>query len=100
MFGSWFISPWQAARMSLEAQRTMAFSFLRFASGGIAGRAATAPTVEPRTVEQSASVTPATPVTTRRPKTVAARQATGVSKKRARPKSNKRTRRKQKNKGR
>jgi hypothetical protein len=100
MFGSWFISPWQAARMSLEAQRAMAFSFLRFASGGIAGPAATAPTVEPRTVEQSGSVTPARPVTTKRPKTVAARQAPGVSKKRARPKSNKRTRRKQKNKGR
>jgi hypothetical protein len=30
---SWFISPWEAARLSLEAQRVMAFHFLRFASG-------------------------------------------------------------------
>ena len=30
---SWFISPWEAARLSLEAQRAIAFHFLRFAFG-------------------------------------------------------------------
>jgi hypothetical protein len=30
---SWIISPWEAARLALEAQRSMAFHFLRFASG-------------------------------------------------------------------
>jgi hypothetical protein len=30
---SWFISPWEAARLSLEAQRLMTLRFLRFVSG-------------------------------------------------------------------
>jgi hypothetical protein len=30
---SWYISPWEAARLSLEAQRVMTFHFLRFVSG-------------------------------------------------------------------
>jgi len=30
---SWIISPWEAARLALEAQRSMAFHFLRLASG-------------------------------------------------------------------
>ncbi len=29
----WIISPWEAARLALEAQCSMAFHFLRFASG-------------------------------------------------------------------
>ena len=29
----WFISPWEATRLSLEAQRVIAFHFLHFASG-------------------------------------------------------------------
>jgi hypothetical protein len=61
----WFISPWEAARLSLEAQRVMAFQFLGFASGqdrqrqevlSDGGKALVHDVVDPSVV---ASVTPA-----------------------------------------
>jgi len=83
---SWFISPWEAVRLSLEAQRVMAFHFLRFASGqerpiqkaSVGGQA-----LVPRLVDQSvvASVEPATrarSMVTGVSKTVPARKAMGV----------------------
>jgi len=62
---SWFISPWEAARLSLEAQRVMAFHFLRFASGQerpIQEVCAGGQTLMPPLVDQSvgASTEPAT----------------------------------------
>jgi hypothetical protein len=76
MFNPWFISPWQAARISLEAQRSMASSFLRMVSGDIESRAST-----PRRINQSVTNIEAKSVTATRPKTVAARQASGRSSK-------------------
>ena len=99
MFSSWFISPWQAARMSFEAQRDMALSFLRLAAGDIASRADTGRMVEPRTAEQNDIVTaPATtPATPPHAQTMASRRASGAaSKKRAPSKTKKRSRPKQK----
>jgi hypothetical protein len=87
---SWFISPWEAVRLSLEVQRVMAFHFLRFASGqerplqevlSDGGEA-----LVPRLVDQSlvASAEPAIPsrsMATRGPKTVPVRKAMGVIRK-------------------
>ena len=40
MFNPWSISPWQAARISLEAQRGIASSFLRMVTGTSKGKLA------------------------------------------------------------
>ena len=68
MFNPWFIFPWQAARISLEAQRGVASSFLRMVSGDIESRAST-----PSRINQSATTVEARSVPAT-PKTVAARQ--------------------------
>ena len=86
---SWFISPWEAARLSLEAQRVMAFHFLRFASGQqrpIQEASVGDEALGPRLVDRSvvASVKPAIPVrsmATGVPKTVPVRKAMGVIRK-------------------
>jgi hypothetical protein len=89
----WFISPWIAARLSLEAQRDMAFNFLRLASGQPRRRLASGQPRRqevpsdggpaPRLVDQRAvaSVEPAIParsMATGRPKAVPARKAMRV----------------------
>jgi hypothetical protein len=72
----WFISPWDVARLSLEAQRAMAFHFLSFAPGQgqrrqeVLSDAGKAPSVEPPM--------PASAMATGRPKTVPSRKATEV----------------------
>jgi hypothetical protein len=84
---SWFISPWDAARLSLEAQRDMAFYFLRFAPGQRRRQELPSDRRQaPRLVEQSvvASVEPAIPAKSMAnggPKTVPARKAMGVVRK-------------------
>jgi hypothetical protein len=94
MFNPWFISPWQAARISLEAQRGLASSFLRMGWGDIESRAST-----PRGIDQRATNIEAKSVPGTRPKTVAARQASGrSSKKRAGVNTNKRSQGKRKHK--
>jgi hypothetical protein len=83
---SWFISPWDAARFSLEAQRDMAFYFLRFAPGQRRRQELPSDRRQaPRLVEQSvvASVEPAIPAKSMAnggPKTVPARKARVVRK--------------------
>jgi hypothetical protein len=105
MFNPWFISPWQAARISLEAQRGLAFSFLRMVSGDIESRASTPRRIDQSatnieaTIDQSATNIEAKSVPGTRPKTVAARQASGrSSKKRAGVNTNKRSQGKRKHK--
>ena len=96
MFNPWFISPWEAARILLEAQRGMASRFLRMVSGDIESRAST-----PRRIDQSATEVEAKSVTAARPKTVAARQSIGgSSKKRGLANTNKRSQGKRKRKSR
>jgi hypothetical protein len=81
---SWFISPWIAARLLLEAQRDMAFNFLRLVSGQ--PRHQEVPSdggPAPRLVDQRAvaSVEPAISarsMATGRPKAAPARRAMGV----------------------
>jgi hypothetical protein len=79
---SWFMSPWEAARLSLEAQRVMASHFIRLASGREQPNHDVS-VGEPRLVDQSvvASGEPAIRASSRRtgvPKTVAARKAMGT----------------------
>ena len=85
---SWFISPWDAARLSLEAQRAMAFQFFRFASGqeqlGQQALSDAEKVSVPRQVEQSIVssaelVIPAGSMAS--PKTVPVRNATEVIRK-------------------
>jgi hypothetical protein len=83
----WFISPWEAARLSLETQRVMAFQFLGLASGqgrqprevpSDRGKAPVPDLVDPSVV---ASVTPATSagsVASGRRKAAGARKAMAV----------------------
>jgi hypothetical protein len=88
MFG-WFISPWEAARLSWEAQRLIAFPFLYFASGQERRRRVLPDqgrTLVPGVIAQSVagSVQPAIPTTsmaTARRKTVQVRKAMGVVRK-------------------
>ena len=69
----WFISPWDAARLSLAAQSAVALQFLRVASGQEPRRqeifhdAGEAPSAEPPMR--------ASPMATGRPKTVSVRKA-------------------------
>jgi hypothetical protein len=84
---SWF-SPWQAARLSLEAQRILTFNFLRFVSGQERQRQEVLSDggQAPRLVDQSvvASMAPARPTSsmaTGRRKTLPVRKAMGVSRK-------------------
>ena len=81
---SWFISPWEAARLSLEAQRLTTLHFLRFFSGPERQRQ-DVPSDEqalvPGVVDQSvvASAEPAMfarSMATRVPKTMSVRKAT------------------------
>ena len=93
MFNPWFISPWQAARLSLEAQRGLASSFMRMVWGDIESQAST-----PRRINQSATKVEAKSVPATH-QTVAARQASGgSSKKRVRANANKRSQGKRKHK--
>jgi hypothetical protein len=86
---SWFISPWEAARLSLEAQRVMAFHFFRFACGQEPrqealsdGEKASVPRqVDPSIVSSADLAMPAGPIGTVRPKTVPVRNATEVIRK-------------------
>ena len=87
---AWFISPWEAARLSWEAQRLMALPFLYFASGQQRRRQEVlsdgGQALVPRVVGQSvaASVQPAIPTRSMaigRRKTVPARKAMGVIRK-------------------
>ena len=71
------MSPWHATRIVLEAQRRLAFSVLRLVSG--------AHTSTPHLSERSATNKKEAFVTTSPPKIVAAHRATGVDKKRVRP---------------
>jgi hypothetical protein len=84
---SWYISPWEAARLSLEAQRVMTFHFLRFVSGQERqrhealsdGEQSLVPGPVNQTVVASAEpATSARSMATRRLKTVPARKAMGV----------------------
>jgi hypothetical protein len=86
---AWFISPWEAARLSLEAQRLMVFPFLYFASGQQRRRQVLSDreqTLVPPLVDQSVvdRVQPAIPtrsMATGRRKTVPARKAREVIRK-------------------
>jgi len=86
---AWFISPWEAARLSWEAQRLMAFPFLYFVSGQQRRRQVLSDrgqTLAPRVVDQSIadSMQPATPtrsMATGRRKSVPVRKAMGVIRK-------------------
>jgi hypothetical protein len=82
----WLISPWEAARLSLEAQSVMASHFLGLASGQdrrgqeVVSDAATQPLHPGLTDPNVAAAAPATtavPMATRRRKAVPVRQATG-----------------------
>jgi hypothetical protein len=70
---SWFISPWEAARLTLEAQRVMVLHFLCFASGQeqlrqeVSYDGGKAPSAEPPI--------PARSMATGRPQTVPIRKA-------------------------
>jgi len=85
---AWFISPWEAARLSWEAQRLVAFPFLYFASGQQRRRRVLsdrAQTLDP-VVDQSVVDSVQPPIPTRstasgRRKTVAVRKAMGVIRK-------------------
>ena len=77
----WFISPWEAARVSLEAQRLLAFPFLGFTLGQ--GRRRKGRPIEAHLVDQSVvgSLEPemsATSVATGLSKTRPTRKATGA----------------------
>jgi hypothetical protein len=77
----WFISPWEAARVSLEAQRLLAFPFLGFTLGQ--GRRRKGRPTEAHLVDQSVvgSLEPemsATSVATGLSKTRPTRKATGA----------------------
>jgi hypothetical protein len=79
---SWFISPWEAARLSLEAQRIMAFHFFRFAFGQEQPRqtdgvtASVARKVDQSNVASMELTRPAGAMANVRPKTVPVRNAT------------------------
>jgi len=74
----WFISPWEVARLSLEAHRAMAFHFLSFASGQehrrqeVLSDGGKAPSVD--------LPMPARSMATGRPKTVPSRKAMEIIK--------------------
>jgi hypothetical protein len=80
----WFISPWEAARLSLEAQRMMAFPFLGLPSGKRrqrqedGGKAFLPGPVDASVVAAAAPAISAGPVATGRRKTVPARKAMAV----------------------
>jgi hypothetical protein len=90
---TWFMSPWQATRIALEAQSVMTFSVLRLLSGTHTQTAA------PGLKDPDAVDTAEESVAIRPRKTVAAQRALGVDKKRLRP-TNKRSKRKGKGKSR
>jgi hypothetical protein len=94
MLTPWFMSPWQATRMVIEAHRLMSVSVLRLLSGTnprTAARRVNDDRDAPDTAEESEA--------TRPHKTVAAHRAREVDKKRDRPR-NKRSKRKGKGKSR
>jgi hypothetical protein len=83
----WLISPWEAARLSLEAQRVMASHFLGLASGqdrqrqevlSDGGEALTPGLADPTIVASAATATTAVPMTTGRRKAVPVRKARGA----------------------
>jgi hypothetical protein len=90
----WFISPWEAARLSLEAQRMMAFPFLglpsgkrrqrqedggkAFLPGPVDAKAFLPGPVDASVVAAAAPAISAGPVATGRRKTVPARKAMAV----------------------
>lgn len=83
----WFISPWEAARLSLEAQRMMAFPFLGLPSGRKRQRQKDeGKAFVPGSVDASVAAAPVIsagpPVATARRKTVPTRKATAVIRKR------------------
>jgi hypothetical protein len=84
----WFIVPWEAARLSLEAQRMMAFHCLGLPSGRDrqrqedGGKAFVPGPVDASVVAAAAPAISAGPVATGRRKTVPARKAMGVIRKR------------------
>ena len=86
---AWFIFPWEAARLSWEAQRLIAFPFLYFASGQQRRRRVLPDrgrTLVPGVIDQSVagSVQPAIPtrsMATVHRKTVPIRKAMGVVRK-------------------
>ena len=84
----WFISPWEAARLSLEAQRKMAFHFLGLPFGTDrqrqedGGKAFVPGPIDPSVVAAASPAISAGPVATGRRKTVPARKAMGVIRKR------------------
>jgi hypothetical protein len=82
----WFISPWEAARLSLEAQRAMAFHFLDLASGqdrqrqevGSSGAEAPVPGLaNPRVSSAAPAVSTGSGATVRR-KAVPVRKTMGI----------------------
>jgi hypothetical protein len=84
---SWFISPWEAARLSLEAQRLMTLHFLRFVSGperqrqevlSDGGRALVPGLVDQSVVASAEPAISARSMATRGPKTVSIRKAMGA----------------------
>jgi hypothetical protein len=89
MLTPWFMSPWHATRMVLEAQHLVTFSVLRLLSGP------PTKTVARRLNDRDGADTAQESVTSKRPKTLAAQRALGVNKKQVRPK-NKRASRKRK----
>jgi hypothetical protein len=66
------MSPWEATRLSLEAQRIMAFHFLHFASGQERrqGQALTSRLVDQSAVASMEPAAPARSMATGRPETV------------------------------
>jgi hypothetical protein len=83
----WFISPWEAARLALEAQRVMASHFLGLASGqdrqrqevlSDGGEALATSLVDPTVVASAASATTTVPMTSGRRKAVPVRKASGA----------------------
>ena len=93
MLTPWFMSPWHATRMMLEAQHLMTSSVLRLLSGP------PPQTVARRLNDRDGADTARESVTTNTPKTVAAHRALAVNKKQVRP-TNKRSNRKRKGKSR
>jgi len=77
MLTPFIMSPWHATRIMLEAQRRMAYSFLRLVSGTY--------TETPHLSERGTTHKQEASVTTSRPKIVAAHRATGAETKRVRP---------------
>jgi hypothetical protein len=118
MFNSWFISPWQAARIAVDVQHVLAINWLRFAAGGIGARSV-APRVNAQSVarriggqpvahyivdqsashkapsvdDESALLKATKSEVSKRPQTAAARRATRVKKTRGRPNTKKSGRR-------